>query len=208
MSTIDNTPAIISFGAAGVLYIGEDAEVRHGCAAMMAAINGFWTKRYYPPVEQYEAACLTVECRAKATAPIPATSRAGIVAKAEVVQRLSDLGMAGYAARIMASSLARTCSESGARNNDDPPVPRGRRPAAEQTAGVPLQAASEPPAPPQTKARQCPLTAAPRRARCRSTCNTVRISDSWPRSGKSSPRSPLVSRDRIAPSIEWQAASR
>ncbi len=107
MSTIDNKATEISFGAAGMLCLGEDAEVRQGCAAMMAVFNGFWSKRRAPKVEEYEAACLAIERRAKVTAPIPATSRTGMVAKAEVVQRLSDLGMALYAVRIMASSLAR-----------------------------------------------------------------------------------------------------
>jgi hypothetical protein len=74
---------------------------------MMSVLNTFWAKRRYPKPGEYEAACFAIERRAKVTAPIPATSRAGRVAKAEVVKRLSDLGMACYAARIMASSLAR-----------------------------------------------------------------------------------------------------
>jgi len=74
---------------------------------LRAPTDSFWSKRRFPKAGEYEAACLAIERRAKVTAPIPATSSAGVVAKAEVVQRLSDLGMAGYAARIMSSSLAR-----------------------------------------------------------------------------------------------------
>jgi hypothetical protein len=107
MSTIDNGVTAISFGAAGTLCLGKDADLRQGCAAMMSVVDGFFSRRRAPGVEIYEAACLAIERRAKVTAPIPATSRAGMVAKAEVVKRLSDLGMAGYAERIMASSLAR-----------------------------------------------------------------------------------------------------
>jgi hypothetical protein len=107
MSTIDNTPAVISFGAAGVLCIGEDAEVRQGCAAMILTIDTFWSKRRFPKAEEYDAVCRAIQRRADLVAPIPATTRAGVVAKAEVVWRLADPGIALYAARIMTSSLAR-----------------------------------------------------------------------------------------------------
>ena len=99
-------PGVISFGAAGVLCVGTDAEVRQGGEAILSACDRFY-KWGFPCVEEYARVVGYIDERAKIIAPIVAVSPAGRATKAEVVQQLSDPGMALYAVRIMASSLAR-----------------------------------------------------------------------------------------------------
>lgn len=91
--------------AAGVTQ-SSDAEVLQGCDAIMNIYNSYVTSKAPACPETYSAVCRSIEDRAEAIAPIPALSAAGIQAKARVVYALSKIGMACYAARILAASLA------------------------------------------------------------------------------------------------------
>jgi hypothetical protein len=92
--------ALTAMPGAGTAAASPDAELIQGCDAIMQAYNSFHDGR------DYEPACRSIEARAEIIAPIPAVSPAGIQAKARVVHALSKVGMAGYAARILAASLA------------------------------------------------------------------------------------------------------
>ena len=77
MSAIrDDAPGVISFGAAGVLCVGTDAEVRQGCEAILSACDCF-VKQGFPCVGEYERVVDYIEERAKIIAPIVAVSPAG-----------------------------------------------------------------------------------------------------------------------------------
>ena len=78
----------------------QDAEIIQSCDAIMHIYNN------WGDAENYDAACRSIEKHAEIIAPIPAHSPAEIQAKARVVYALSRIGMAGYAARILAASLA------------------------------------------------------------------------------------------------------
>jgi hypothetical protein len=102
----NSAPEPISFGRAGLLYVGPDAEVRQGCEAIMEAIDRFWRRRGALKNNGYEKLVAYIEERAESVAPIAANTPIGVQAKARVVSRLAGPGMAMYAARIMAASLA------------------------------------------------------------------------------------------------------
>jgi hypothetical protein len=98
-------PDAISFGKAGKLYVGVDAEVMQGCEAIMHAYHRFCHGRGRL-TESYDMTVRSIEERAKIIAPLSSSSPAGIEAKARVVYELSRIGMACGAARILAASLA------------------------------------------------------------------------------------------------------
>jgi hypothetical protein len=98
------TAAGLSFGRAGGLCVGPDAELRQGCAAMLEMFQWFVTRG--KPID-YERVVRRVEARAAVVAPLSATTPEGMRAKAAIVRTLCDLGMAGYAERILAAALAR-----------------------------------------------------------------------------------------------------
>lgn len=97
---------VIQFGAAGTLFVGPDAEVRQHCAAIVAIYQRFVRGRGNL-AQAYHDACIQIERRAGAVAPIRATTAAGVSAKAEALLPLATAGMAGYGYRILAASLAR-----------------------------------------------------------------------------------------------------
>ncbi len=96
----------ISFGSAGKLYRGIDAEVLQGCDAIMAAYNGFVHGPDNAGPKEYGKKVGIVEARAEIIARLPSASPAEIKAKVGVVLELARTGTAGYAYRILAGSLA------------------------------------------------------------------------------------------------------
>jgi hypothetical protein len=72
----------------------------------MNTYNSFVTRKAPACPETYSAVCSSIKGRAEIITPIPAQSPDGIQAKARVVHALSTVGMACYAARILAASLA------------------------------------------------------------------------------------------------------
>lgn len=77
-----------------------DAEVIHGCGTIMRTYNN------WKGGEDYASVCRTIEEHAEVIAPIPASTLAALQAKASVVHMLTKIGMASYAYRILAASLA------------------------------------------------------------------------------------------------------
>lgn len=87
-----------------------DTAILQGCDAIMKAYNKNWNRMK----GGYDGLVRTIESHANAVAPIPATSDAGLKAKAGVVQQLAKVGCAMYAVRILAQSLAADVLAEGA----------------------------------------------------------------------------------------------
>ena len=87
-----------------------DVEICQGCEAIERIYQSFFhpPRRNRQPLEtDYANACSEIEQQAEDIAHRASVSMAGMEAKARVVRRLADVGMAiGYAERILASSLA------------------------------------------------------------------------------------------------------
>jgi hypothetical protein len=92
----------------------SDTAILHGCAAIMNAYDNAHDKSSDMKPGAYESLCLFIEEQAEVIAPIAANSKAGMKAKAKVVQALARHGMACYAERILAGSLAADVLAGGA----------------------------------------------------------------------------------------------
>jgi len=91
-----------------MLCRGPDAEIQQRCSAIMSEFHDFMASRGNPDqIVAYEDACGRIEALAEEFEKTAATTIGAMRAKAEVVQTLASIGMAGYSHRILAASLAR-----------------------------------------------------------------------------------------------------
>lgn len=93
----------VNFDLAGAVCIGPDAEIRQGCAAMLEAFSDWMLEG---SIFGYEPLVKRLTDRAEAVAPLRASTAEGRRAKAAIVHKLNQIGLAGYAGRILAASLA------------------------------------------------------------------------------------------------------